>query len=124
MIGQPAQKEGAITYTSKPSLVQNDGYLLSTSTVMMGAATSTGLFRPKSNEQLSNSSTPICKVAVHYDNKQHISNVGSCTDYGTVTRGNKLLIQTSFDSTLHPAAKLSNGKNHVMGSMRVYIGPY
>jgi hypothetical protein len=50
--------------------------------------------------------------------------IGSCTDFGTVSKGDIIYGEASFDSVKHAAPKGPNGKLlNFMGNMRVYVGP-
>jgi len=57
------------------------------------------------------------------DGMEHISDPGACTDFGTVSRGDKLYGEAWYDAIKHPLMVHNGKKENLMGNMRVYIGP-
>jgi len=53
----------------------------------------------------------------------HISNTGSCMDFGTVKKGDTMVIDAVYDTTAHPLNKMMDGSlQEIMGITQVYIG--
>lgn len=53
----------------------------------------------------------------------HISNTGSCMDFGTVSKGDTMVIDAVYDTTAHPLNKMMDGSlQEIMGISQVYIG--
>jgi len=53
----------------------------------------------------------------------HISDTGSCMDFGTIRKGQTLSIKADYDTTAHPLNKMMDGKTQeIMGISQVYIG--
>ncbi|KAF1989519.1 hypothetical protein K402DRAFT_391095 [Aulographum hederae CBS 113979] len=53
----------------------------------------------------------------------HISDTGSCADFGQIRRGQRLTIRADYDTTRHPLNKMMDGSlQEIMGISQVYIG--
>jgi hypothetical protein len=59
----------------------------------------------------------------HGGGVDHISDPGACTNFGTVTKGQKLYAEAWYDAIAHPLMEHNGKKENLMGNMRVYIGP-
>lgn len=55
---------------------------------------------------------------------KHISDTGSCVDFGTLNKGQKMTITASYDTNEHPLMKKMNGQGNepIMGISQVYLG--
>jgi hypothetical protein len=58
-----------------------------------------------------------------HDGAQHISDPGACTDFGTVSMGDRLTAEAWYDANQHPLMVHNGKKEALMGNMRVYVGP-
>jgi len=54
---------------------------------------------------------------------EHISDPGACTDFGSVSKGDRLTSEAWYDANQHPLMEHNGKKENLMGNMRVYVGP-
>lgn len=53
----------------------------------------------------------------------HISDTGSCVDFGDIKTGDVMKIVSTYDTTKHALNKMMDGKEQeIMGISQVYIG--
>lgn len=53
----------------------------------------------------------------------HISDTGSCVDFGDIKPGDVMKIVATYDTTQHALNKMMNGETQeIMGISQVYIG--
>lgn len=135
-IGEPAAKNGVYKFSTQSQSVKYAGKLLYAIGHMHDGGTDMRLFV---NSKL------VCKSVMHYNARagytpsrrlairdgphahggagEHISDPGACTDFGTVSLGDKINAEAHYDATKHPLMVHNGKKEALMGNMRVYIGP-
>jgi hypothetical protein len=143
-IGEPAAKSGVYKFSTMAQNVKYNGKLLYAIGHMHDGGTDMRLFV---NSKL------VCKSIMHYNSRagytpgggmagmshgrlakrdgphghggagEHISDPGACTDFGTVSPGDRITAEAWYDATKHPLMVHNGAKQSLMGNMRVYIGP-
>jgi len=144
-IGDKAAQDGVYKFTTLPSTVTSGGKLLYTIGHMHDAGRDMRLYvnskltctsvmhynlrkgySPDGNAAPvphSKRDGPHAAGAKAPGGKDHISDPGACTDFGTVKMGDRIYAEAWYDANAHPLMEHNGAKEKLMGNMRVYIGP-
>jgi len=145
-IGEPAAKDGVYHFTTQPSMVSKAGKMLYAIGHMHDGGSDMRLYAsgklvcksvmhynlrkgyaPQAGE------APMAGMAHghsrrdghggHGGGMDHISDPGACTNFGSVSVGDRLTAEAWYDANAHPLMVHNGKKENLMGNMRVYIGP-